>query len=193
LKVKLIVMKENLENTNNSQGTYNKLARIVLAAFLLTFMYNRIGVFLIMSRTIPDLYVHIKGTHIHHLNYGIFLLSAVGAYLLFKRPANKALSISAGLYGIGMAMTFDEFGMWLHLGGSYWQRASWDAMVVLATVFTLIAFAPSLKKFKPRHWITGAILTITLVIFVLLLVQSFKYAGKKLVPDIKRIESTNPK
>jgi hypothetical protein len=28
-----------------------------------------------------------------------------------------------------MALTFDEFGMWLHLGGSYWQRASFDAVV----------------------------------------------------------------
>ncbi len=146
-----------------------------------------------MSRTIPDLYVHIRGTHIHHLNFGIFLLSAVGAYLLFKRPEDKALRITAGAYGIGMALTFDEFGMWLHLGGSYWQRASWDAMVVLTTCFALIAFAPSLKKFRPRHWITTVILIITFFIFVLLFVQSFKYAGKKFGPEIKKVESTAPK
>jgi hypothetical protein len=33
-----------------------------------------------------------------------------------------------------MALTFDEFGMWLHLGGSYWQRASIDASIVVAAL-----------------------------------------------------------
>ena len=32
----------------------------------------------------PDLYLFLGQTHIHHLNYGIFLLSGVGAYLLLK-------------------------------------------------------------------------------------------------------------
>ena len=38
--------------------------------------------FLIMSYSIPDLYLHVKRTHVHHLNYGIFLLSAIGGYLV---------------------------------------------------------------------------------------------------------------
>jgi hypothetical protein len=74
-------MEDNFENTNYDSQKYTHLARTILAAFLLTFMIARIIVFLIMSQTIPDLYVHIKKTHVHHLNYGIFLLSAVGAYL----------------------------------------------------------------------------------------------------------------
>lgn len=41
-----------------------------------------------------------------------------------------------------MALTFDEFGMWLHLGGSYWQRASFDAVIVLLSIFGLIGFMP---------------------------------------------------
>jgi hypothetical protein len=171
----------------------NHLARTVLVTFLLTFMLARMVVFLIMSHTIPDLYLHVKGTHVHHLNYGIFLLSAVGAYLLFSRPEGRPLKIAAGIYGIAMALTFDEFGMWIHLGGSYWQRASWDAVVVLSAGFALIAFAPSLKRFRPRHWLTTVILIITLVIFVLLFVESFKYAGIKLGPKLHRIESTAPK
>ena len=35
------------------------------------------------------------------------------------------------MYGVGLALTFDEFGLWFHLGGSYWQRASFDAVVVI--------------------------------------------------------------
>ena len=83
----------------------------------------------------PDLFLHLSGTHVHHLNYGIFLLSAVAGVLLFARLNDKQRSVCALAYGIGMALTFDEFGMWLHLGGSYWQRASFDAVIVLLGVF----------------------------------------------------------
>jgi len=169
------------------------LARRVLVAFLFTFMCTRMVVFLIMSRTIPDLYLHVKGTHVHHLNYGIFLLSAVGGYLIFRRPTGRQLNIIAVLYGIGMGLTFDEFGMWIHLGGSYWQRASWDAVTVLAAIFAIIAFAPSLKRFRPSHWYTAVLLTLALIVFVFLFVKSFKYAGKKLQLKIQYIDSTAPK
>jgi hypothetical protein len=174
-----------------SQTTH--LARIVLVTFLFIFMTTRVIVFLIMSEKIPDLYLHINGTHFHHLNYGIFLLAAVGAFLLFKRPEGNLLRIAAGIYGVGMALTFDEFGMWIHLGGSYWQRASWDAIVVLSTGFGLLAFAPSLKKFRPHHWVTAAILIIMLVVFTLLFIDSFKYAGAQLGPALQQIESTGPR
>jgi hypothetical protein len=170
----------------------NRLARTVLVAFLLTFMLARMVVFLIMSNTIPDLYLHVKGTHVHHLNYGIFLLSTVCGYLLFRRPAGQRLEAAAILYGIGMGLTFDEFGMWIHLGGSYWQRASWDAVTVVASLFALIAFAPSLRRLRPRHWLTGIILILILIAFFFMLIKSFEYAAKKLRPEIQKIESTAP-
>jgi hypothetical protein len=92
-----------------------------------------------------------------------------------------------------MALTFDEFGMWIHLGGSYWQKASWDAVVIISTGFALIAFAPSLMKFRPHHWVTAIVLIITLGLFLFLFVKSFKYAGTKIKPEIDRIESTAPR
>jgi hypothetical protein len=116
----------------------------ILGTFLLTFIVARIIVFLVVSRRIPDIYLHLGGTHIHHLNYGIFLLAGVGAYLLLGRPMTKGLHWTSLLYGIGLALTFDEFGMWLHLGGSYWQRASFDAVVVIGASLGLIVVAPSL-------------------------------------------------
>jgi len=54
---------------------------------------------------------------------------------VFRRPTGRTLQVAALLYGIGMGLTFDEFGMWIHLGGSYWQRASWDAITVVAASF----------------------------------------------------------
>jgi hypothetical protein len=186
-------MTENIEEQSKDNRSISRLARTILATFLLTFMSARIVVLLIMTRTIPDLYLYNGGTHIHHLNYGIFLLAGIGCYLLFGRPTGRKLKIAAGIYGIGMALTFDEFGMWIHLGGSYWQRASWDAVTVLAAGFGLITFAPSLKRFRPHHWFTSIVLVLTVIVFFALLAKSFRYVGTKLQPKIQRIESAAPK
>ena len=154
------------------------VVRIILVAFLITFMTARVLVFLIVSRRIPDLFLHVGGTHIHHLNYGIFLLSGVGAYLLMMRPQGRWLLIAAATYGVGLALTFDEFGLWVHLGGSYWQRASFDAVVVIAALLALIAVAPEWRRFQPHHWFTAVALALASVAFAVLLVDSFRYADR---------------
>src|SRR5205823_9257905 len=94
------------------------LARLTFVTLLFTFIASRTLVILIMSRKVPDLFLHLGGTHVHHLNYGIFLLSTVAAVLLFAKLNDAQRSVCALLYGLSMALTFDEFGMWLHLGGS---------------------------------------------------------------------------
>jgi len=169
-----------------------RLARGALAAFLFTFISARVVVFLVMSRAIPDLYVRIGGTHVHHLNLGIALLSAAGGWLLMRRPAGRELRLAGIVYGVGLALTFDEFGMWLHLGGSYWQRASFDAIVVIAAVLALIAFAPAVRRFRPGHWTTAVLLAAALAAFTYGLVVSFRYAGRHVGPIIHRMEQTNP-
>jgi len=184
----------NHDQTNPDRDIhlFNQLARLVLAAFLLTFIITRIIVFLIMSRTIPDVFLYLGGTHVHHLNYGIFLLAFTAGYLLLAGPRGRALSRAAVCYGIGMALTFDEFGMWLHLGGGYWQRASWDAVIVLTAAFTLLAFAPALKKFRPHHWLTAVLLILLMVLFFFLLAASFEYADRKFTPGFRHMETAAP-
>jgi hypothetical protein len=169
---------DNLEISDSPPPASSSLARVVLVAFLLTFILARLVVFLIILRKIPDLYLYIGGTHIHHLNYGIFILAIVGGYLLLERPEGRKLTIAACLYGIGLALTFDEFGMWLHLGGSYWQRASWDAITVLAAVLALVAFAPSIKRIRRSQWLLIIILLILIILFFLLLNRTIHFAGK---------------
>src|SRR5271170_7301755 len=154
------------------QPTATHVAGGGLAVFLLTFIASRVLVILIMSGQIRDLFLHMGGTHVHHLNYGIFLLSGVGGYLLFRRPGGKRLTWAAVVYGVGLALTFDEFGMWLHLGGSYWQRASYDAVVVIATVLGLIAYAPSLKRYRPQHWAWTILLAAAVCVFAVMLLKS---------------------
>ena len=168
------------------------LARIALAALLLTYALSRVLVLLIMSRRLPDLYLHVAGTHVHHLNYGIFLLCGVGAFLLLGRPGGAGLRAAAAAYGVGLGLTFDEFGMWVHLGGPYWQRASYDAVLVVAAVLTLFALAPSPRALGPRGWATAAALVAVLGVFAGLLVESFKYADRRLGPSQRQIEQAAP-
>ncbi len=168
------------------------LARQVLYAFVLTFIAARVIVFLIMSGSIPDLYLHVRGAHVHHLNYGIFLLVGVGAYLLFARPAGRRLTVAAAVYGVGLGLTFDEFGMWLHLEDVYWQRASFDAIVVVTALLALIAYAPRPDRRLLRRWHHLLILAVALAVFTGLLLKSFNWAGKHIGPRLQRLEEQSP-
>jgi hypothetical protein len=168
--------------------TARELARRALLAFILTFILARVVVFLIMARRIPNLYLFLRGTHVHHLNYGIFLLAAVGAWLLFRPPAGRAARRAAFAYGIAMALTFDEFGMWLHLGGSYWQRASVDATVVVAAVLALIAYARSIQTFEVRHRRAFVVLAIALIVFAVVLYDASVHIGGAEGPRLRELE-----
>jgi hypothetical protein len=169
------------------------LARLTFVAFLFTFIASRVLVILIMSRRMPDLFLHLGGTHVHHLNYGIFTLAAVAGVLLFARLNHNQRSACALVYGFSMALTFDEFGMWLHLGGSYWQRASFDAVIVLLGLFGMLAFLPRWERVRAHHFIVGGLLLATVAGFYLLLFESLKYADEKLIPKLEQMEQSGPK
>jgi hypothetical protein len=169
------------------------LARHVLFAFTLTFIAARTVVFLIMSHRMPNLYFFLRGTHVHHLNYGIFLLAGVGAYLLFRTPSGKDLRFGALAYGIAMALTFDEFGMWLHLGGSYWQRASVDAIIVIAGVLGLIGFASAMRNFESRHVKASIAILFALLVFGGVLYDTSVQIGRVEGPRLESLElSSSP-
>ncbi len=169
------------------------LARRVFLAFLFTFIAARVLVILIMTRRIPDMFLHARGAHVHHLNYGIFILSAVGAILVFvRRPSDKLRKLCALLYGFSMALTFDEFGMWFHLGGSYWQRGSFDAVVVLLSVFGWIAFMPKLERMRTHHWASIAVAALAVVAFYVLLFGSAEKIGARFGPRLQDIEESGP-
>ena len=168
------------------------LARRALLAFLLMFIASRVLVIGIMSNTVPDLFLHAGGTHVHHLNYGIFLLSAVGATLLFRRLSDQGLRRAAWAYGAGMALTFDEFGMWLHLGGSYWQRASYDAVIVVATLLGLMAFFPHRHRWSERHWMSYGLAAAAAFAFGAVLLGSLRYADRRLGPSLLQLEEDGP-
>lgn len=168
------------------------LARLVLAVFLATFAGTRVLVFLIMDQQLPDLYFFVGGTHVHHLNYGIFLLSAVGAVLLFVRPENRVREVLAALYAIGLALTFDEFGMWLHLHDGYWQRASFDAIILIAALLGLLAFLPDPRQWSRRKKLAALALSLLIGFCFWLLMRPLSQFETHYGPALHRIENGMP-
>ena len=73
-------------------------------------------------------------THIHHLVWGICLLLVAGLLAIAVQPPLEVVAI---VFGIGAALTLDEFALWLHLDDVYWSeqgRQSIDAVIVFAIV-----------------------------------------------------------
>jgi hypothetical protein len=96
------------------------------------------------------------------------------------------------LYGIALGLTFDEFGMWLHLGGSYWQTASWDAVGLLASVLAVIAFGvPSLRSNRTGNW-RGATAILTLLLLVACLYGPLERLQELVLPKLMDIEQKAP-
>lgn len=169
----------------------DQMARLVLFSFVITFISSRILVFLIMAREIPNMFFFLNGTHVHHLNYGIFLLSFVGGYALFRRPEGREAKVTALVYGLALGLTFDEFGMWLHLGGSYWQRVSVDAVIVVSAVFALLAYTRSLERLESHHVWLFSILVIALISFGVVIFIAQGPVGRFIGPSLRELESAS--
>lgn len=114
---------------------------IILIVFLVTFLISRIVVSLIDAKMFPDLYLYLGQTHVHHLNYGIFLLVVSGYLALVLRDLKTShLNLLAAVFGIGLGLTFDEFSLWFHLSDTYYARISYEAIVVIAVFLINIVF-----------------------------------------------------
>jgi Na+/pantothenate symporter len=98
----------------------------------------------------------------------------------------------AAVYGIGLGLTFDEFGMWLHLGGLYWQRASYDAVVTVAAVLALIAYGSTIRRWRPHHVVTALVLAVMLCVFGVALKKSLAWAQLRLGPRLYQLEMKGP-
>jgi len=123
--------------------------RLLLAAigFFVTFAVARSMAFAAYRSVGPFHYVYIRGTHIHHLVWGILLLLAVGfCWLIEVGTGARASSLLASrlmslLYGVAAALTLDEFALWLNVEeGVYWTHrdlASLDAVILFGTALLI--------------------------------------------------------
>lgn len=136
-----------------------RMSFAILTSFLFTFILVRTYVRLGRIGIIEDPNLYIRGYHIHHLNYGIFILAITGLLALFFLNTKNRLKLGM-LYGIGLALTFDEFGMWLKLENDYWSRLSYDAMIIITVIFASMVYLPSFWQKLINHiqnWANGLI------------------------------------
>lgn len=122
--------------------------RLFLASvsFFLTFAMVRGMVFAIQHQIPPFHYIIMGGRHIHHLVLGILILLAVGyGWLCEVGTGSDSSSILASalmslLYGVGAALTLDEFALWLNLKDVYFVRegrSSIDAVVLFGSLLAI--------------------------------------------------------
>jgi len=68
--------------------------------------------------------------------------------------------------------------MWLHLEDHYWQRASFDAVVVIMSLLGLLIAAPTLRRFRRRHWATAAGMAVAVALFGALVIKPLFKSGE---------------
>jgi hypothetical protein len=78
--------------------------------------------------------------------------------------------------------------MWLHLGGSYWQRASIDATVVVAALLAFIAYATSIRNFQAKHLRAFLALSAAVLLFALVLYDASVRIGRVEGPRLRELE-----
>jgi hypothetical protein len=121
---------------------------ILLGAMLLSFGFIRFSTRMIRAQVSwwPG-NVTPGGLHVHHLVFGIVLLMLAGFLGFVLQPASPWFEILAGVFGIGMGLTLDEFALWLYLDDVYWSeegRSSVDAVIFAAIISggVIVGFVP---------------------------------------------------
>jgi hypothetical protein len=136
-----------------SLGFFVALAVVRTLTFLI---HNQIG---------PFHDIEMRGRHIHHLVWGILLLLVTGYGWLLEAGtgasgsrtwAGRAMSMA---YGVGAALTLDEFALWLNLRDVYWQReghASFEALALFAAALAVAALGGPFLHAIVRKWVRGS-------------------------------------
>jgi hypothetical protein len=135
---------------------------IASVSFLITFVGVRVLVYRILNHEGHFTWVVVRGLHIHHLVWGILILLLVGyGWLLDLGRSHSPLSIffsrlmSVG-YGVGAALTLDEFALWLNLEpNAYWSssgRLSIDAVIFFGSLLAVGAWGAPFFRGIQRMW-----------------------------------------
>ena len=122
------------------RGHHEEPRFLILTSFTLTFITTRLIVYNITNQVwdfIPTHYIIIHDIHVHHLVFGIFLLLIAG-FIRIPQVGRGLFRVSSILYGMGAALTLDEFSLWLRFNpDAYWGpegRISIDAVVIFLLI-----------------------------------------------------------
>jgi len=135
---------------------------IASVSFLITFAGVRLLVHRIAGHEGRMQWVTVHGMHIHHLVWGILILLLVGyGWLLDLGWSNSPESIFFGRlmavsYGVGAALTLDEFALWLSLEpDAYWTREgrlSIDAVILFGALLAVGMWGAPFFRAVQRMW-----------------------------------------
>ena len=135
-----------------------ELPFIVLAGFLITFLLTRMWIYTIYNNGWEHyffLFVWVDGVeyHVHHLSYGIIGMSLLGFLAIaFPKAIERMPHISATLYGLFLALIFDEAALWmLDLDIPYTHRFSIDAVIITVTILLLFVYSPAFCKWLTKY------------------------------------------
>jgi hypothetical protein len=119
---------------------------VASVSFFLTFAGVRAVVYAVLHHIPPFHFIESGGRHIHHLVFGIIILLLVGYGWLAEIGTgadDSSLLLSrlmSILYGVGAALTLDEFALWLNLRDVYWApqgRSSIDAVILFGALLAM--------------------------------------------------------
>ncbi|MGA9543586.1 MAG: hypothetical protein WBQ85_08450 [Candidatus Sulfotelmatobacter sp.] len=132
---------------------------VASVSFFLTFAGVRAVVFAVLHHIPPFHFIEKGGRHIHHLVFGITILLGVGYGWLAdigtgEDDSSLFLSrLMSVLYGVGAALTLDEFALWLNLKDVYWSpegRSSIDAVILFGALLAAGTWGFPLFKRRPK-------------------------------------------
>ena len=132
---------------------------VASVSFFLTFAGVRAVVYAIEHQIPPFHFIQSGGRHIHHLVFGILLLLLVGYGWLAEvgtgadRSSILLSRLMSILYGVGAALTLDEFALWLNLRDVYWARegrASIDAIILFGSLLAASAWGAPLFQSRRK-------------------------------------------
>ena len=140
----------NLEEIYREKFPETRRERLFWAAlgFLVAVTVVRALTLLIHNQIGPFHDIQMRGRHIHHLVWGILLLLLTGYGWLLEagtgaRGSRTWVGRSMSMaYGVGAALTLDEFALWLNLRDVYWERegrASFEALALFAGALAVAA------------------------------------------------------
>jgi hypothetical protein len=122
---------------------------IILSTFIISFFIARAFVVLLDVPINPAYQFWLKGYRVHHFFFGIGLL-AIGGWLGHIQRGRFVTKISASLYGGGLGLIVDEFGLLLTFG-DYWAIQSYIFFVLISLFLLITLLFESYKLFNASY------------------------------------------
>ena len=118
---------------------------VLLLGFIVTFLIVRLNTRLARRRGVSGRHIGSVvtpgGLHIHHAVFGVVAMVVAGTLEFALQPGSPWTEMIAFTFGVGTALTLDEFALILHLEDVYWTgegRKSIDAIILGLTFMILL-------------------------------------------------------